>query len=183
MVYIHHNLCRVLREAGYKRELLWLFLRPQWTVRQLQNSGILAVERDVEVGKQVDGGNDDRDDGVVKHLEVVRRAARMSCAYVNVDKWESWFQLHERLLSYAMKCNRTKRFVEEMEACAPRPWAKATVGLLEQEGTTSLDIVLVFGEVYFIHMDDETVVCCWLKGKTVGLTKYSFASGISETHE
>lgn len=181
--YIHDNVCWALRGAKYEKQLLWLLSKPQWIVSRLQNSGISAVERDIDVGKRVSNSPNCRDEEMAMHLEMTRRAARMGCMNVHNNPREAWFQIHGRLLRYATQCERTKRFVDEIEVHAPRPWIKASVGFLQQASATALDIVQVSGYVYSLHLDAEGFVCCWVGGTAVGTTYYTFASGISESRQ
>eukprot|EP00178_Gracilaria_changii_P003929 TRINITY_DN15_c0_g2_i1.p1 TRINITY_DN15_c0_g2~~TRINITY_DN15_c0_g2_i1.p1 ORF type:complete len:854 (+),score=163.13 TRINITY_DN15_c0_g2_i1:992-3553(+) len=183
--YIEDNICRALQSAGYEKQLLWLLSQPQWIVSRLFERGISGVERDLEIGKSVARRHDDKDEQLVKHLEMVRRAARMGCTFVidNDDIREAWFQIHARLLRYARVNDTTRQLVQQMEARAPRPWAKASEQFLQQASSISSDIVSVFGIVYAVHLDDDTLVCCSVDGTTVRITTYSFESGFSETQE
>ncbi|CAN8076719.1 unnamed protein product [Agarophyton chilense] len=96
--YIHNNLCRVLRNAGYVDELLWLLSKPQWIVMRLQNGGISVVEQDLEQGIDGAGAGSTVISDERKHLEIIGKAARMSWGYVNNNPYEAWFQMHGRLL-------------------------------------------------------------------------------------
>lgn len=178
--YIHDNVCRALREAGDAEQLLWLVSKPQWIVSRLQESGILAVEQDLEVAKTTAG--EGKDERLCTHLEILGKAARMGCTYVAENKREAWFQLHGRLLWYATQCKRTKRFVEEIEECAPKPWAKASPGFLHQARTGAADVLVCDGEPNRLLIDEENVAFVCVQEEDPGsvklnLTRYNIASG------
>lgn len=181
--YIHDNICRALRGAGYDKHLLWLVSKPQWIVSRLQKSGFYAVEQDLDAAKGVALCMNQIDKSLCKHLDMVRKAARMSCPHVANNRREAWFQIHGRLLWYATQCERTKQFVEEIDRCAPRPWAKASMGFLEQAGTAAAEKIECSGEPLTLRYDKSRVSFFFRKynGRFVR-EQYSFISGETESH-
>lgn len=54
---------------------------------------MFGVEQDIEVGMQVTRGGNVKNKGLMKHLEIMRRAAQVGSAHVNNVKREPWFQI------------------------------------------------------------------------------------------
>ncbi|CAN8067520.1 unnamed protein product [Agarophyton chilense] len=156
--YFHNNLCRALRNAGYVDELLWLLSKPQWIVMRLQDGGISFVEQDLKQGTDVAGTGSTELSDERKHLEIIGKAARMSWVYVNNNPYEAWFQMHGRLLWYATQCEKTRKFVEEIERSAPKPWAKASVGFLQPAGGAMLDTIPSLGGIVGLSYGGDEIV-------------------------
>lgn len=132
--FIHDNLCRMLEAAQRTEELVWLLQRPQWIVMRLQESGASGVEQDLESGRrcaETCGG--DRTDLMI-YLNLVRRAARMSCAAVMENPYEAWFHMYGRMLLPAKSSKRARKFISEIKEHVPRPWVEPSVGLLNYAG-------------------------------------------------
>eukprot|EP00178_Gracilaria_changii_P023026 TRINITY_DN68_c0_g1_i11.p1 TRINITY_DN68_c0_g1~~TRINITY_DN68_c0_g1_i11.p1 ORF type:complete len:1153 (+),score=198.74 TRINITY_DN68_c0_g1_i11:2850-6308(+) len=157
--YVRHNICRILRMGGYAGQLLWLLSQPQWIVSRLVGDGILSLEQDLEHGRAVCGDHGLQQADHKEHLQMIGRAGRMSAVFVNNNACaeEGWFQLHGRLQWHATLNELTKQFVEKMEKCAPRPWLKASAGLLQQAGGGGAQIVTVPGEVRGTHEERDTI--------------------------
>ncbi|CAN8067537.1 unnamed protein product [Agarophyton chilense] len=175
--YIHNNLCRALRNAGYVDELLWLLSKPQWIVMRLQNGGISVVEQDLEQGTDVAGAGSTEISDERKHLEIIGKAARMSWVYVNNNPYEAWFQMHGRLLWYATQCEKTRKFVEEIERSAPRPWAKASVGFLQPAGGAMLDTIPILGHIIGVSYEGDEIVVVEQYMEVVKVARYNLTSG------
>ncbi|CAN8070090.1 unnamed protein product, partial [Agarophyton chilense] len=181
--YLYGNLCRLLERAGYAVELMWLLSKPQWIVKRLQMSGIYGVEGDIEYGTcamRLQGRNDC---ALGKHLEVLGKAARMSCATVTENPYEAWFQLYGRLGWYAKQCGRTRRFIKELERHAPRPWVKASAGFLQPAGGAGIDLIHTRGEVTAVSWAGEHVVFSVHGAGGVSVARYNPKTGTCMTKE
>eukprot|EP00178_Gracilaria_changii_P001969 TRINITY_DN1287_c0_g1_i1.p1 TRINITY_DN1287_c0_g1~~TRINITY_DN1287_c0_g1_i1.p1 ORF type:complete len:978 (+),score=154.69 TRINITY_DN1287_c0_g1_i1:525-3458(+) len=153
--YIRSNVCRLLRNAGYVKQLIWLLLQPQWIVKRPVEDGIQSLEKDLDHGSGVcsnavcsqyaDYEDHLRAIIVEDHLRAIGWAERMSLPFVNNNPRveEARFQVHGRLLWWATQNELSREFVERMELFAPRPCLRASVGLLQQAGTGFLETVSV----------------------------------------
>ncbi|PXF44228.1 Vegetative incompatibility protein HET-E-1 [Gracilariopsis chorda] len=185
--YVHENVCRLLRDAEHVCQLMWVLSKPQWIAKRLVKDGIYAVEQDLKHGIAIAENSNYGYANHKKHLEMVSRAARMSCTTVVKNPREVWFQLHGRLLWHATKCKQTKKFVEEIEKCAPRPWVKASLGILEAPSDAE-EIIRVPGYVMSISMEEDDTWIFWKRAtfgdddKAIGVSKHTRTSGVCEHH-
>lgn len=65
----------------------------------------------------------------------------MSWDSVACNPYEAWFQIYGRLVWYVAQCEMTASFIKELEAHAPKPWVKLSVGFLKEEGMVAIDDV------------------------------------------
>ncbi|PXF39808.1 Vegetative incompatibility protein HET-E-1 [Gracilariopsis chorda] len=182
--YLHDNLCRVLREAGYANELIWLLSKPQWIVMRLLHGGIYAVEQDLEHGKAIARYKAPKEEKMLKFLEAVGKAARMSCTFVEDNPYEVWFQMYGRLVWYAKGCNRTQTFIDELEQCARKPWAKPSERFLQPAGGPGMGLVSCPGTVLCASEHDDRLVFLWYTdSENVCVTRYNPKTGVRSTHK
>lgn len=153
--YLYDNLCRLLYTGTYKKELLWMLERPQWIIMRLQMKGASAVEGDISYALRYSWPNGQHIGSQWRHSVVVKQASNMSHLFILNNSYEAWFQMHGRLLMFARECIWTRLFVEEMEKCAVRPWAKPTIGFLEAAGGSLQHIVPCQGKVVQVTMVDN----------------------------
>ncbi|PXF45022.1 Vegetative incompatibility protein HET-E-1 [Gracilariopsis chorda] len=182
--YIHDNVCRLLRNAEHVGQLMWLLSKPQWIAKRFVKNGIYAVEQDLKHGIALAENSNYGYANHKEHLDMVGRAARMSNATVATNPREVWFQLHGRLLLHATKCEQTKKFVEEIEQCAPRPWVKGSLGILQAPGAAEEIIKLPVCASSITVEDDETWISWRFEydDKRMGVSKHTRASGVCEHH-
>lgn len=141
--FLHDNLCRLLQGAREEKELVWLLERAQWIVMRLQEGGISKLEGDLQLGMTVAEECTSDKTEVVQYLELVASAARASCIAVFENAYEAWFQLYGRMVWYAKRSQLTRMFLTEVEDHAPRPWAKPSVGMVDEAGRLSLGTLQV----------------------------------------
>ncbi|PXF40429.1 Vegetative incompatibility protein HET-E-1 [Gracilariopsis chorda] len=183
--YIHDNVCRLLRNAEHVGQLMWLLSKPQWIAKRFVKNGIYAVEQDLKHGIALAENSNYGYANHKEHLDMVGRAARMSNATVATNPREVWFQLHGRLLLHATKCEQTKKFVEEIEQCAPRPWVKGSLGILQAPGAAEEIIKLPGKATSSITVEDDETWISWrfeYDDKRMGVSKHTRASGVCEHH-
>lgn len=184
--FIHDNLCRVLRGAGESRELVWLLERAQWIIMRLQNSGICGVEQDLDIGIQVVEKGCTEQAKLVRYLRLIGSAARMSCVQVLENAHEAWFQMYGRVRWYAGQCERTRIFATDVGEFAPRPWAKPSVGVLNEAGGLMSES-LRFGsckEILDICHEKDVLRVLWKNLDMVGyVTEYTRTHGNRKTYK
>lgn len=173
--FIIDNICTLLAHANYVNELLWLLSRPQWIIMRLQKGGISAVENDIQQGMLFVRKDNGKVGSHSRYLNIISQAAHMSYNFVANNSREAWFQLYGRLLWYAQNCYYTKSFVEEIERCAPRPWARSTIGFLEAAGGALTNVIQSDATVCKLVMREEHVI--FLTRNSV--TKYNCERGES----
>lgn len=175
--YLHNNLCRMLRNAGQNDELLWLLAQPQWIATRLVKGGVCSFEQDVEEGESVLCNSTSSPSDHVEHLDIIRKAARMSCTYVNENPCEVWFQLYGWLLLHAAQKKRTREFVLKIERVAPWPWVKASVGFLRQASNSAPEVIRSNGVVCCLRFEEQGLCFVCLTNSSMGVTRYIAATG------
>ncbi|PXF41419.1 hypothetical protein BWQ96_08854 [Gracilariopsis chorda] len=185
--YIHDNECHVLHAAGETKEVVWLLERAQWIVMRLQKSGINGVEQDVAIGIQVAEGSGGGQAELVRYLRLIGSAVRMSCGFVVENAYEAWFQMYGRVMWYAEQCERTRRLTCKVEECAPRPWVKPSVGVLNEAGgpvSESLRIGESCRKIVDICHGGDVIRVLWTDGNRVGfVTEYNRIHGNRKTYK
>lgn len=182
--FIRDNLCRVLQGAGEGEELLWLLERAQWIVLRLQTGGIFGIKQDIGIGKHVAKKTSDADNAL-RYLKLVGRAARMSCVSVANNSYEAWFQLYGRLVWFAEHCDKTKCFLSEIEKHAPLPWAKPSVGILEEAGSAALETIKTEGvsELLCVSHTGDLIRILWIdRDDVIFVTEYDKKHGSQQAH-
>ncbi|PXF45025.1 Vegetative incompatibility protein HET-E-1 [Gracilariopsis chorda] len=179
--YIHDNVCRLLWNTGHACQLMWLLSKPQWIAKRFVKKGIYAVEQDLKHGIALAENGNYGYANHKEHLDMVGRAARLAHTTVATNPREVWFQLHGRLLLHATKCEQTKKFVEEIEKCAPRPWVKGSLGILPAPGAAEEIIKLPVCASSITVEDDETWIF-WRSDGGMGVSKHTRTSGVCDHH-
>eukprot|EP00178_Gracilaria_changii_P002435 TRINITY_DN135_c0_g1_i13.p1 TRINITY_DN135_c0_g1~~TRINITY_DN135_c0_g1_i13.p1 ORF type:complete len:912 (+),score=104.78 TRINITY_DN135_c0_g1_i13:1851-4586(+) len=141
--YFLSNMCRILRYGGQANELLSLLSQPLWVSMRLLRDGILGFLHDLEYGKAILEDKCIECEDRKQHLENIGGAARLSATFINENPCEAevWFQIHGRLQWLATQNKLTREFVNRMERDPPKPWLRASAGLLEQAGNTTLEVI------------------------------------------
>lgn len=185
--FIHDNLCRVLQGADETKELVWLLERAQWIVMRLQEDGISGVEQDLKLGMKVAEKNgSDNAEKVMFYLNLIGSAARMCCDFVAKNKYEAWYQMYGRVVWHAQNCERTRKFVSEIQEHAPRPWAKPLVGFLDEAGGPILETLRIdgCGQIVGICHGGDVIRILWKDSKAAGfVTEFDKTYGNKKTHE
>lgn len=186
--YLHSNLCRALRNAGRNDDLVWLLSQPGWIVIRLVEGGFTHVEQDIQQGKAAMRGVSLENTEYSVFLDLIAKATRLSSTIVADNPYEVWFQLYGRLIGHAQRCNRTKRFVNEIERCAPRPFAKPSVGLLQLAGSAATNLITTRGIVRAVHEIENKVFSVWTveqtdEQKVFGTMEYDTTHCTRETHQ
>ncbi|PXF42703.1 Vegetative incompatibility protein HET-E-1 [Gracilariopsis chorda] len=184
--FIHDNVCRVLHAAGETKEVVWLLERAQWMVMRLQKSGISGVEQDLAIGIQVAKGSGDEEAELVRYLRLIGSAARMSFIHVVENAYEAWFQMYGRVIWHARQCERTRRFACEVEECAPRPWVKPSVGVLNEAGGPMTESFRTddFSSILDLCHCGDVIRVLWVPlYRSLFVTEYNRIHGNRKTYE
>ncbi|PXF42693.1 hypothetical protein BWQ96_07579 [Gracilariopsis chorda] len=153
---------------------------------RLQKCGIRGVEQDVAIGIRVAKRNGAEDAELVRYLRLIRSGARMSVVQVVENAYEAWFQMYGRTLWNADQCERTRRFTSEVEECAPRPWVKPSVGVLNEAGGPMSESLRIESciEILDICHSGADIRILWIYRHAVGfVTEYSRIHGNRKTYK
>lgn len=180
--YLLENMCRLLKELNEMGQVIRLLFTPQWIVRRLRAYGIFAVESDIAIGiEALHAMHVDRVEDVKTSLRIVAEAARLSVHAVTRNPHEAYFQLYGRLVSYASKCEVTKKFVDELEIVAEKPWAKPSVGFLTAAGEATRDGFRLDGRATAMAISDSELVVGNMKNDEAKVTVYDRKFGSLRT--
>lgn len=87
------------------------------------------------------------------------------------------------MLWYAKHCERTQRFIAEIEEHSPRPWAKPSVGFLEEAGGAALEVLDIDGQVLCIHQARGKIGVLVRDGEDICLIEYDKTYGSQKRHK
>ncbi|PXF43098.1 hypothetical protein BWQ96_07184 [Gracilariopsis chorda] len=84
-----------------------------------------------------------------------------------------WCQLYGRLLWHATQNKKTKEFTESIETLVPRPWVRASPGILQQASRRAPRIICRKGHVICTSFEDDQVWIVWEDGEgKIGVSEH-----------
>ena len=138
--YAFENIYRVCQEAGEWEETYEILQSARWVSSVLESGTLWVFERAVkDIAEGVPHGMGSSSEGVVEEsrrldedckfgLRKIAKAARLCVSYLNGNASNLFFQLYARLVEESDESAVVRRFLEDVERWAPKPWVKAVRG-------------------------------------------------------
>lgn len=135
-----------------------LLSRPQWIVKCFMDNGINQLGQDIDKGLDALARGKD---ALMPHLDMVAKAEHMSAIYAKESSEEIWIQVCRCLQWHAIRCEKTEKFVEEMEEYVQGSWTKTSIGFLQSERDAAANTASNRGRVLDIRLIENVFLHLW----------------------
>lgn len=170
--YISEHICYLLGEAGLLKELLSLFLTPEWVISQIELKGASQIEKDVAIAtrKIIQDETFSRTElnNVEQFLCALKDASFLSL-YELGENWKEellWSQLHSRL-QWLRKNLYGEVFLKCIEECCPQVLERPTEELLPPAGCSLKHSIRIQGRILCSQVVKNLVFVAFIENEAL----------------